>query len=199
MTNLKAERSKFEDFVSRRYPLAGASDSDDRFEAALWEVWQARAALQEAEPERNDPVSALAIRLLVAAGHVTQEKANEAFTLACQAIESEAKRMGVELPWVGRVKEAEPAAAEGQAGWISVQDRLPELGVLVFGLTEGGALSVFCRDDGGGEGWLWAQQHWAWNLADPMGIECDDDYDVKFWCPMFAAPLPSGQKEGGKG
>jgi hypothetical protein len=93
---------------------------------------------------------------------------------------------------------AEPAAAEGQAGWISVDDRMPELGVLVFGLTEGGALSVFCRDDGGGEGWLWAQQHWAWNIAAPEGIECDDDYDVKFWRPMFAAPLPSGQQEGGK-
>jgi Lar family restriction alleviation protein len=96
------------------------------------------------------------------------------------------------------LQEAEPAAAEGQAGWISVDDQLPELGVLVFGLTEGGALSVFCRDDGGGEGWLWAQQHWAWNIAAPEGIECDDDYDVKFWRPMFAAPLPSGQQEGGK-
>lgn len=51
-------------------------------------------------PLRNDPLAALAIRILVAAGHVTEEKATEAFRLACCALEVEARRMNVELPWV---------------------------------------------------------------------------------------------------
>ncbi len=80
------------------------------------------SSTQDGKPERNDPVSALAIRLLVAAGHITQEKANEAFTIACQALEVEAERMGVELPWVGRTA---PMLTREQADRIagSIDDR----------------------------------------------------------------------------
>lgn len=52
------------------------------------------------EPLRNNPISALAIRLLVAKGHVTQEIADWAFHLACSATQDEARKMGVDLPWV---------------------------------------------------------------------------------------------------
>jgi hypothetical protein len=79
----------------------------------------------------------------------------------------------------------EPAV---KAGWIAVSERLPELEVPVFGWTAGGSLSVFMRDAGGGEGWLWARQQWASDIADPNGIEADDDYDVRWWRPLFAAP-----------
>lgn len=73
-----------------------------------------KAAQQEPqEPvERNNPISALAIRLLVAAGHVTQEKADEAFRIACYCVEEEARRMNVELPWIATPPQsAEPMQA----------------------------------------------------------------------------------------
>ena len=64
----------------------------------------ANAAPQPAEAaqpvQRNNPLSALAIRLLVEAGHVSQEQADEAFGVACRAVEAEAQRMNVSLPWV---------------------------------------------------------------------------------------------------
>ena len=97
-----------------------------RQEAGIWVYYETKAwddleplytapplpaQVQAAEaPERNNPVSALSIRLLVAAGHVTQEKADEAFRLACQALEAEAVKMNVELPWVARTP------APGMAG-----------------------------------------------------------------------------------
>lgn len=86
---------------------AWAMDQWGRIEGvpdAAWLGWQGRSATPPAapEPERNNPVSALAIRMLVAAGHVTQEKADEAFTIACSLVESEAKKQNVELPWVKR-------------------------------------------------------------------------------------------------
>src|SRR5574341_1502003 len=58
------------------------------------------------------PAQALAIPLLVAAGHVSQAKADEAFSIACNAFEEEAQRMDVELPWVTRA--AQPPAVEAE-------------------------------------------------------------------------------------
>lgn len=72
------------------------------------------------------------------------------------------------------------------AQWIRVEDRLPELGVLVLGWD--GALAVFTRDDAGEHGWLWARQTWCHNLGDPQGIECDDDYAVTHWMPLPSPP-----------
>lgn len=53
-------------------------------------------------PNRNDPVSALAIRLLVAAGACSQADANTAFHAACSMLEEEAERQNTTLPWVVR-------------------------------------------------------------------------------------------------
>lgn len=50
--------------------------------------------------ERNDPLSALSIRLLVHLGKVSQDDANEAFHLACTMLQKEAEEMNVKLPWV---------------------------------------------------------------------------------------------------
>ena len=52
--------------------------------------------------ERNDPVSALAIRLLVGTGACTQEQADAAFHAACTMMEEEAERQNLSLPWVVR-------------------------------------------------------------------------------------------------
>jgi hypothetical protein len=73
------------------------------------------------------------------------------------------------------------------AGWIRTADQLPELGAFVLGWCEG-ALAVFCRDDLGEDGWIWARQLNAWNLADPDGAECEDDYIVTHWMPIPAPP-----------
>lgn len=79
--------------------------------------WNRRALLSDSDnaepkPLRNSPLSALAIRFLVAAGHVTQAKANEAFTLACTALEYEARKMDQDLPWVAVLPPPEgPAVA----------------------------------------------------------------------------------------
>lgn len=52
---------------------------------------------QERPIEANNPRTALAIRFLVAAGHVTQEKADNAFRLACEAVKREAASHGKSL------------------------------------------------------------------------------------------------------
>lgn len=79
--------------------------------------------------------------------------------------------------------------------WIPTRERLPDLMVPVWGLTRDGEVSVFARDDGGGEGWLWARQTWMWNLAHPSGMEADDDYDVVAWQSLPAAPSPGSEKQ----
>lgn len=50
--------------------------------------------------QRNDPLSALSIRILVANGTVSQSDADAAFTLACEALEEEARKMNATMPWV---------------------------------------------------------------------------------------------------
>lgn len=45
---LREARAAFENWCARRFPLAECSDDDDRFEAHLWEAWQ--AALASPEP-----------------------------------------------------------------------------------------------------------------------------------------------------
>lgn len=89
----------------------GKPDSIDRAMAAGRRDVSPQAA-ETGKPLRNDPLSALAIRLLVAAGHVSQAKADEAFTIACSAFEEEAQRMNCELPWVTRA--ARPPAVEAE-------------------------------------------------------------------------------------
>lgn len=72
----------------------------------------------DGEPvNRNDPVSALAIRILVALEKVSQNDADHAFRLACEALEDEARRMNVELPWVVRAPCAAPPAILEQASY----------------------------------------------------------------------------------
>lgn len=70
----------------------------------------------KADPVRNNPVSALAIRILVESGRVTQADADSAFTVACAAMEDEAEKMNVTLPWVTRkhapATQAEPVQAQ---------------------------------------------------------------------------------------
>lgn len=44
--------------------------------------------------EANNPRTALAIRVLVAAGRITQEEADNAFRLACEAMKREAESQG---------------------------------------------------------------------------------------------------------
>jgi hypothetical protein len=86
------------------------------------------AAQEQPAPERNNPISALAIRLLVAAGHVTQEKADEAFGIACRAIETEAQRMNITLPWVKATHPTPAERAERPVAWNwlrGVMDGIP--------------------------------------------------------------------------
>lgn len=85
-----------------RYP--GLSESAARY---LAEQINAGALMVPMAPrrsagtaERNNPLSALAIRLLVGRGKVSQEDANDAFHAACAAVQSEAERMNEKLPWV---------------------------------------------------------------------------------------------------
>lgn len=65
--------------------------------ATVARLLRERDALAAAQPrpvEANNPRTALAIRFLVAAGHVTQEKADNAFRLACEAVKREAASQG---------------------------------------------------------------------------------------------------------
>ena len=67
----------------------------------------------DAQSDRNDPVSALAIRLLVSAGACSQQDANTAFHAACSMLEEEAARQNVTLPWV--VRKLTPLSEEALA------------------------------------------------------------------------------------
>lgn len=71
-------------------------------------------------PNRNDPVSALAIRLLVAAGACSQADANTAFHAACSMLEEEAERQNKTLPWV--VCKLSPLTDEQVAAAFSADD-----------------------------------------------------------------------------
>lgn len=92
------------EMLARSGGLKGPADAwtmlRSAIESALAASPQPAPSAQGEPVERNNPLSALAIRLLVAGGHVTQEKANEAFRIACSCVEEEARRMNVELPWV---------------------------------------------------------------------------------------------------
>ena len=50
--------------------------------------------MQQQRVEANNPRTALAIRVLVAAGRLTQEEADNAFRLACEAMKREAESQG---------------------------------------------------------------------------------------------------------
>lgn len=76
-----------------------------------------RNGSDEEPVNRNDPLSALAIRILVALEKVSQNDADHAFRLACEALEDEARRMNVELPWVVRAPCAAPPAILEQASY----------------------------------------------------------------------------------
>ncbi len=99
---------------------------------------EAEAAGQHAEkPLRNDPLSALAIRLLVGTGQVTQEQANEAFRVACQAMEDEARRLDMTLPWVTAEK---PGASESKAApFVTISHQHNPAGELWLCVMEDGA------------------------------------------------------------
>lgn len=132
-------------------PVAPAGQADDwcvkchvhGHQAANCEApaGQAAAGVQGEKPNRNDPVSALAIRVIVAKGYCTQEQANECFSLACDALEAEAARMNEELPWVTRVPS--PAVERGVA-----EERMP-LHVIVHALKQ---LCQMARTTGGTAG-----------------------------------------------
>jgi hypothetical protein len=71
-------------------------------------------------------------------------------------------------------------------GWISVEDRLPELDVPVLAFYHGGIGAVFRGE--GDDGWLLSAHHMGL-LDDLDSYECDDNYEVTHWMPLPAPPL----------
>lgn len=102
-------RDAFEHWLSNNPESRFWNTTDAMFSAFLGGLSQ-QASTQEVA--RNNPVSALAIRILVGSGRITQAEADNAFTLACQAMEEEAQRMNVELPWVVRTGRPGPSVPE---------------------------------------------------------------------------------------
>ena len=116
--------------------LRALGEQDERTQAAVddhtalmsylaAEFAKVPSAPVEAVPvNRNDPLSALAIRFLVAAGHVTQEKANEAFYLACNCAQVEAQKANIELPWVlaSTPPQAEPDSRQNCRNFTAGKD-----------------------------------------------------------------------------
>ena len=67
-------------------------DMADRSAAAAATATATHTLKSEKQPiEANNPRTALAIRFLVATGRVTQEEADNAFRLACEAVKREAE------------------------------------------------------------------------------------------------------------
>ena len=97
-----------------------------------------------------------------------------------------------------------PAATEG-AGWVSVEERLPEIDVVVLTCRESGfdgrPIYAFGARVDEGDGWLWGisdQRNGCDPAQDAHGndVEVDDDYKVTHWMPLPAAPPakhPSGE------
>ncbi|MDE2021258.1 MAG: DUF551 domain-containing protein [Patescibacteria group bacterium] len=72
--------------------------------------------------------------------------------------------------------------------WISVKEKLPEMGVRVFGVVDG-QIGVFARGDAGDDTWLWGN---CYGCIDGDAL-MDDEYDVTHWMPL---PEPPDEKEG---
>ncbi|MGJ7508712.1 DUF551 domain-containing protein [Variovorax sp. GT1P44] len=86
-------------------------------------------------------------------------------------------------------------ASEAEDAWITVGgDRFPEPDVPVLA-TNGRTIGVYAFQNDG-DGWAWAQQKWCWNLADPDGLEWDDDYEITHWRPL---PKPPTGDAGSRG
>lgn len=92
-TDTDSERASFEYALKSLAAKRGETLEDDAFYRSLpfeeydnggteiaWMIWQARASL--AASAGSEPVAVLALRMLVAAGHITQAKADESLRLA---------------------------------------------------------------------------------------------------------------------
>lgn len=84
------------------------------------------------------------------------------------------------------------------AGWVSVDDSLPDMDVPVWLQTDHGVL-IGLRTDAGDEGWLWGRCYSApWINRDGVWVadgECDDDYHATAWHPLPVPPKVSGEDE----
>ena len=74
-------------------------------------------------------------------------------------------------------------------GWISVMRRLPEYDtpVLTWDNKYPGRIIpmvLFYTDDG----YLWAVQETIWDINDPTGYVCDDQYTCTHWMPIPDTP-----------
>lgn len=91
---------------------------------------------------------------------------------------------------------AAPVAAAVPAGWVSVDERLPEMDEPVWLFEPGTSPWIGGRGEGG-EGWLWCstqgteyqRSDGTWSCASMIA---DDDYQPTHWQPLPAAPAPDG-------
>lgn len=79
--------------------------------------------------------------------------------------------------------------------WVRCEDRLPELGEIVWLWEEGRGPWIGSRDDAG-EGWLWGKAYGSiWHTGEKWDadVEQDDDYKPSHWMPL--PPMPNGPHE----
>ncbi len=69
-------------------------------------------------------------------------------------------------------------------GWISVDNRLPEIGIPVLAMV-GKNIYALARIDYD-EGWLWSIG--SSDLSNAINYEADDDYQPSCWMPLPPAP-----------
>ena len=81
-------------------------------------------------------------------------------------------------------------------GWISCDERLPEIDEPVLAWVEGTLCSLVRFDDG--DGWLWAMCD-GWPFRKENGewecdSNCDDEYLPTHWMPLPERPIRSNEE-----
>ena len=96
--------------------------------------------------------------------------------------------------WVER-SEIKPAPTVKAEGWVSVEDKLPEVLETVWvsngkGWTALGCRTDYYENDEGGFDWCWAGSNGIiYEESGKIVSECEeDDLDVRFWHPLPSPP-----------
>ena len=91
----------------------------------------------------------------------------------------------------GRVTAFQVEVPPSPLGWVRIEDRLPELGEIVWLWEQGRGPWIGSRGDPDSEGWLWGNAYgsmWHNGAKWDADVEQDDEYKPTHWQPLPLLP-----------